>query len=72
MDELKQTGLEDIKSKIDSDRVLSQENKKHEISNFYNGIVSFSYIPILEDLDLKTAQISHIEQILKMIKKRVF
>lgn len=55
MDELKQTGLEDIKSKIDSDRVLSQENKKHEISNFYNGIVSFSYIPILEDLDLKTA-----------------
>lgn len=70
MDELKQTGLEDIKSKIDSDRVLSQENKKHEISNFYNGIVSFSYIPILEDLDLKTAQISHIEQILKNDQKK--
>ena len=70
MDELKQTGLENIKSKIDSDRVLSQENKKHEISNFYNGIVSFSYIPILEDLDLKTAQISHIEQILKNDQKK--
>ncbi|HUM43953.1 MAG TPA: DUF815 domain-containing protein [Fervidobacterium sp.] len=70
MDELKQTGLENIKSKIDSDRVLSQENKKHEISNFYNGIVSSSYIPILKDLDLKTAQMYHIEQILKNDQKK--
>jgi len=70
VDELKQTGLEDIKSKIDSDRSSSQENKKHEISNFHNGIVSSSYIPILEDLDLKTAQICHIEEILKNDQKK--
>jgi len=70
MEELKQTGLEDIKSKIDLDRSSSQEDKEHETNNFYNGIVSSSYIPILKDLDLKTAQMYHIEQILKNDQKK--